>query len=270
MMTQGRRHSWLRSNASRIVATVGILSCTTSYAQPEPGVRPRPPERVRAGDDRTDKPVPQEQRGKTMPPERLGPPRFGQNGPGMGGPGGRPRPWGEVPEPERRQIERFVEEHFPRMYVELQRLKDGDEPRYMRRMTHIAPQMRQMMEAMRTDPQRGTLMIRERQLDFEIRQTVAQYHQAEDEAAKQRIRAHLEEVCGKVFDCRSERRQMEVRELEARLTELQTRLSESEKMRHALIRQRASELLERPALPLEGRGHDDGEAPPQEPDAQPD
>ena len=270
MTIQGNHQSWLRSKAVRIVATVGILSCTTSYAQPEPGMRPRPPELVRAGDDRADKPVPSEQRGKMMPPERLGPPRFGQGRPGLPGPGGRPRPWGEVPEPERDQIQRFIEEHFPRMYVELQRLKSGDEPRYMRRMTHIAPPMRQIMEAMRTDPQRGALMIRERQLDFEIRQTVAQYHQAEDEAAKERIRAHLEEVCGKVFDCRSERRQMEVRELEARLTELQTRLSESEKMRPALIRQRASELLERPAPRPGGEEGRDGPPRPDGPEPEPD
>ena len=269
MTTQGNRRGRLCSDRARILAAICVLSCTISHAQPAPGVRPRPPERARAGDGRTDRPVPPEKE-SIAPAERMGPLRFGQNGRGMGGPGVGPRPWSEVPEPERRPIERFIEEHFPRMYVELQRLKDGDEGRYMRRMTHIAPQMRQMMEAMRTDPQRGTLMIRERQLDFEIRQTVAQYHQAEGEAAKQRIRAHLEEVCGKVFDCRSERRQMEVRELEARLTELQTRLSESEKMRPALIRQRASELLERPAPQPGGEDGRDGPPRPDGPEPEPD
>jgi len=51
---------------------------------------------------------------------------------------------------------------------------------------------------------------------------------------------------------------MEVRELEARLSDLQARLSESEKMRPALIRQRASELLERPAPPTGGDEGSDG------------
>jgi hypothetical protein len=51
---------------------------------------------------------------------------------------------------------------------------------------------------------------------------------------------------------------MEVRELEARLSELQSRLSESEKMRPALIRQRASELLERPAAQPGGEEDPDG------------
>ena len=156
------------------------------------------------------------------------------------------------------------------MYVELQGLKDRDEIRYVRRMTHIAPQMRQIMEVMRADPQRGALMIRERQLEFEIRQTVAQCRKAEDDSARRRIRQHLEELCGKVFDCRSERRQMDVRELEARLSELQSRLSKSEKMRPALIRQRASELLERPAPQPGGAEGPDGGVRPDGPESEPD
>jgi hypothetical protein len=163
-----------------------------------------------------------------------------------------------------------MEEHFPRMYVELQRLKDGDETRYVRRMTRIAPQMRQIMEAMRTDPQRGTLMVRERQLEFEIQQTIARFRSAKDDEAKRRIREHLDGLVGKAFDCRNERRQMEVRELEARLSELQTRLSESEKMRPALIRQRVEDMLEKPAPPPDGEEGDDREARPEEPESEPD
>jgi len=153
-----------------------------------------------------------------------------------------------------------MEEHFPRMYVVLQKLKDRDDIRYARRMTRIAPQMRQIMEAMRTDPQRGTLMVRERQIEFEIQQTIAHFRSAKDDEAKRRIREQLEGIVGKAFDCRNERRQMEVRELEARLSELQTRLSESEKMRPALIRQRVEDMLEKPAPPPDGEEDDGREA----------
>ena len=163
-----------------------------------------------------------------------------------------------------------MEEHFPRMYVELQRLKDRDEARYDRRMTRISLLMRQIMEAMQADPQRGTLMIRERQLEFEIQRTIARFRGAKDDADKRKIREHLEGLVGKAFDCRNERRQMEVRELEARLGELQTRLSESEKMRPALIRQRVADMLEKPAPQPEAEADDDREAHPEEPESDPD
>jgi len=162
-----------------------------------------------------------------------------------------------------------MEEHFPRLYVEMQKLKDRDEVRYARRMTRIAPQMRQIMEAMRTDPQRGTLMVRERQIEFEIQQTIARYRSAKDEVGKRRIREQLEGLVGKAFDCRNERRQMEVRELEARLSELQTRLSESEKMRPALIRQRVEDMLEKRAPPPDGEEDDDREGRPEGPESEP-
>lgn len=228
---------------------VTVLSCAAAYAQPGPRTRVRPAEGV-----------PPAQAEEPTPPGRGFGPRGRPGGPEFERPASRPKPWSDLPEPERRQIERFMEEHFPRMYVELQKLKDRDEVRYARRMTRIAPQMRRIMEAMRTDPQRGALMVRERQIEFEIQQTIARFRSARDDAEKRRIREHLEGLVGKAFDCRNERRQMEVRELEARLSELQTRLSESEKMRPALIRQRVADMLEKPAPKPEAEADDDGEA----------
>jgi hypothetical protein len=166
-------------------------------------------------------------------------------GPGGGAMGGRL--WSEWPEPERRQVEKFIEENFPRMFVELERLKDASEMRYIRRMTRIAPQMRRMMETMRTDPQLGALMIRERQIEMEIWQAVARYRHATNDEDKEKLRTRLNELAGKAFDCRHERRELEVRQLEARLSVLKTRLSESEKMRKELIAGRVTELLEHKA-----------------------
>jgi hypothetical protein len=159
-----------------------------------------------------------------------------------------------------------MEDHFPRLYVEMQRLKDRDEDRYSQRMTRIAPQMRKIMETMRTDPQRGTLMIRERKIEFEIQQTIARFRGAKDDETRVRFREHLDELVSKSFDCRNERRQMEVRELEARLGELHNRLSESEKMRPELIRERVSELLKRRLPRPDG---EDREPHPEGPEAEP-
>jgi len=241
----------------RLGMFVAMLSCTAAYAQPGPRTRTRPAEGVRSA-----------QADEPPPPGRGYGPRGRPGGSEFGRPAGRPRPWSDLPEPERRQIERFMEEHFPRMYVQMQKLKDGDEARYARRMTQIAPQMRHILEEMRTDPQRGTLMVRERQIEFEIQQSIARFRNAKDDAAKRRIREHLEGLVGKMFDFRNERRQMEVHELEARLSELQTRLSESQKMRPALIRQRVEDMLEKPAPPPDGEEGDDRDARPAEPESE--
>ncbi len=175
-------------------------------------------------------------------PGRWGHPPEGRPRGMMGG----PRRWQLWPEAERKQVESFMEESFPRLYVELQRLHDAEPARYARRMTMIGPQMRKIMETLRSDPRLGAVMIRERQIEMEIRQTAARYRRATDEAAKKRLRVQVEELAGKAFDCRHERRELEIKELEARLTVLKDRLSQAESMRPGLIRQRVSKLLEHP------------------------
>jgi len=251
--------------AMSIWCEIGI-SHQYAYAQPGPRMRARPAEGVPPA--QAEEPTPPGRQSGARLESRTSHGRPG--GPEFGRPAGRPRPWNDLPEPERRQIERFMEEHFPRMYVELQRLKGRDESRYIRRMTRIAPQMLQIMEAMRTDPQRGTLMVRERQIEFEIQQTIARFRSAKDDEGKRRIREHLDDLVGKAFDCQNERRQMEVRELESRLSELRSRLSESEKMRPALIRQRVADMLDKPAPPPDAEDGGDREARPEEPPPEPD
>jgi len=265
MNTQRNCLTVMPSKPAFLGVFVAVLSCAAAYAQPGPPSRPRPPEGIRPA--QVEEPTPPGRQSGARLESRTGYGRPG--GPEFGPPAGRPRPWSDLPEPERRQIERFMEEHFPRMYVELQRLKGRDESRYTRRMTRIAPQMRQIMEAMRTDPQRGTLMVRERQLEFEIQQTIARFRSVKNDEGKRRNREHLDDLVGKAFDCQNERRQMEVRELESRLSELRSRLSESEKMRPALIRQRVADMLEKPAPKPDAEKDDDREARPEEPESEP-
>ncbi len=234
----------------RLCALVAMLSCTATYAQPKAGERSRPPEGRRAA-----------QGDEPRSPRREFGPRNDAGDRRRQGPPGHPKSWNEIPEPQRRQVERFMEEHFPRLYLEMQQLKDRNEDRYARRMTRIGPEMRKIMETMRADPERGALMIRERQTEFQIVQTVARYRNAKDEDAKNRIREDLEGLVGEAFDRRNERRQMEVRELESRLNELRTRLSESEKTRHGLVRERVEELLERRVPLPDDEDSDDEESP---------
>ncbi len=231
------------SNEHRVILCMAACIGAVTWAPVRAAAQPpnRPPAQADSGEEpRDDAPRPPGAPGEA--PGRIG----GPGRPGMAGPEGRPKLWPQLPQAERRQIEKFIEENFPRLFVELQRLKDTNERRYVRRMTRLAPQMRRIMETLRRDPQLGALMIRERQVEMEIWQTIAAYHQTEDAAAKARLRKQLAELAAKAFDCRHQRRELEVRELEARLSMLQTRLSEADKARDALIERRVIELLERP------------------------
>ena len=196
----------------------------------------------------------------------------GMNGMGPGDGGAESIPWDQIPEPEKHQIERFMEEHVPRVYMELQKLKERNEERYNRRMTHVAPEMRRIMEVMRADPQRGELLLRERKVQVEIRLTAMQYHRATDESTKQQLKARLVDLCTQAFDCQTQRREMEVKDLEAKLNELRSRVTESASMKNSLIQTRVNELIERghkrrpPGLDhAQGTDNEDSPGPPGKP-----
>jgi len=168
--------------------------------------------------------------------------------------------WESLPDPEKHQIEKFMEENVPRIYMELQGLKSGNPERYNRRMSRVAPEMKRLMDVMRADPQRGELMLKERKVQVEIRITTAQYHKATDEARRQQLKARLVDLCTQAFDCQTQRRQMEVKDLEARLSGLKSRVAESANMKASLIQARVKDLIEHPENRRpkgSGRGEDD-------------
>lgn len=204
--------------------------------------------------------------------ERLHPPDEDRDGPPLpdkldGRPGpfrGRPKPWSEWPAAERRQIEKFIEDNFPRIYVELHQLKEQNERRFDFRMTRMAPQMKRIMETLKVDPPRGTMMIRERQVEMDIFQTMLQYRQATDGATKDRLKSKLTELATQAFDFRHQRRQDEIRDLETRLDLLKSRLTDSQHMRSELIRRHVEEILQRPPPPLAAEEEDRPPPPPEE------
>lgn len=225
--------------------------------------RERPRDRWRAMRDRPD--------GDHGPGDRKDADGFDDHDGGPGHPGDRPEPirWEQLPDLEKHKIEKFMEEHIPRVYMELQKLKDRSVERYNRRMSHVAPEMKRIMDMMRTDPQRGELMLRERKVQVEIRMTAMQYHNATDDAKRQQLKARLVDLCTQAFECQTQRRQMEVKDLEARLSGLKSRVADSANMKASLIQTRVKDLIEHaPDLHPRGPGHaeDDDPGAPTPPD----
>lgn len=197
-------------------------------------------------------PVVRQDDGRSRPlPDRMRSP-----GPdGMRGPGDRPQQmerrrrgsppplWKRFSADERAAVARFIEEHFPRMYLELERLRKNNPDRFAQRMKRIAPEVRRMMEMMEVNPERGALMIQERQLDIEIRHLAGRYRSMDEGPARSKLYNRIQKACGKAFDCRHERRALEIRGLEARIAELEQRHQHTAQMRDELINQELRERL---------------------------
>ena len=162
------------------------------------------------------------------------------------GPGPPRALWQRMTKPEQARMMTFVEEHFPRMYLELDGAKKNQPKRFAKRMGRIAPEMRRVMETMEVQPERGALMIQDRRLDIEMRRLARQYRVADDDESKSRLRQKLQDASGKAFDCQQQRRAMDIRELEARISELKQRHEEATQMREELVEQSVNERLDMP------------------------
>ncbi len=183
--------------------------------------------------DRDSPPEPQARFHRAPPGSRMGP---GDKRPF----GRRPRRpefdlWKRLSETEREGVRAFAQEHFPRMYEQLQRAEERNPVRFRRRMRKILPHLLELMDIMETDPDRGALMIQERRLDIRIRQAASRYRSADGEAQRSRLSKKLRESCAELFDCRQRRRALEILRLEARINELNDRHEEAEGMREQLI-----------------------------------
>jgi hypothetical protein len=143
--------------------------------------------------------------------------------------------WTRLSDEEKEAIESFIEENFPLLHEELERVRSDGGVRYDRRMQRIAPEMRRMMELMVAQPERARLFIQERATDMRFRRAAFGYRQAEDDERRAALRAQLNELGEQLFDIRIQRREMEIRDLEQRIAELRSRIDEARANRDQIV-----------------------------------
>lgn len=209
---------------------------------PPPREDGRRPDGARGWRDRDDDGAGPRRDGRPGPPGDRGPGRPGPRE--RGGPGAPPRAmWSRMDEPEREHMESFMEEHFPKLVVELGKAEADNPRQFERRMNRIAPRIREVMDVMERDPERGVLLIKERRLDFEAMHLAAAVRRGDGEP--DRVRRRVRDLSCEMFDLRQQRRHLEIRKIEARLDELKARVAEAEAMRDKLIEKETAERLER-------------------------
>jgi len=138
-----------------------------------------------------------------------------------------------------------MEEHFPTEFLELQALRERRPLMFRQRMRRLAPEMLHLMELMQTHPERASLEGQEFRLHAQIRRLAMQYGRSSDDVARKKIAEELRERVGEVFDCQAQIRQLQIRELEARLSELRTRVKETRESREQIIDRRVDTILNR-------------------------
>lgn len=237
--------AWVVALVAFGLGTQMALATMAEGRQPDP-----PPEDRRGSREPAEEPEasPPPRDEAPNPEDRL-PPPVPRPGARRHRPGPPPGLWRRMSEPERQRVVEFVEEHFPRLYIELEGHKERKPQAFARQMKRVVPEMLRLMEMMETHPERGTLMIQERRIDMEIRRVAQQYRSARKEGKRSRLRNKMRDLCAQAFDCRHRRRELEIRELEGRLEELKQRHAQAAEMRRKLIEQQVKARLDRPAIP---------------------
>ncbi len=166
--------------------------------------------------------------------ERHGPRRRD----GAGRPG---RPTVELNAEQREQLLAFIAEHFPFLHERLADEAAADRPVAGRLIRKLWP----LYETCQRNPELGGLLVAEHKLEFRIRQAARSYRSMEDEADRQELRGELEKLLREQFDVQTERRALELRELEARLAVQKRRLEHRREAREQTVLRRLEELTER-------------------------
>jgi len=155
---------------------------------------------------------------------------------------GRPdRPPVELNAEQRQQLLAFVAEHFPFLHERLLDEAAADRPVAGRLIRKLWP----LYETCQRDPELGGLLVAEHKLEFRIRQSARSYRGTDDETARHDLRNELENLLREQFDVQTERRALELRELETRIAEQKRRLEHRREARERTILRRLEELTER-------------------------
>lgn len=113
----------------------------------------------------------------------------------------------------------------------------------MRGMEGMMPDMYNPERMRAADPEMFELEQNDQRLDRESHELAEQYRRAPEGPAREEVRGKLRETVAKHFKARQERRELEVKRLQAQLERLRGALEKRSKEADAIIERRMSQLL---------------------------
>jgi len=173
--------------------------------------------------------------------------RRGERGPERGFDRGFERGiWRRLSEEERAELYELVKENLPELYQELEKIRQDQTRRFHRRMARLAPKLLDLLDLMEVDPERGKLAIKEHKLEIRLRVLLLQYHKSQDELERAELRTMIKPVVVQKLECRQERHEQEIRNLEARIAHLRDRLERAAANRDKLVAKALDRYLSEP------------------------
>ncbi len=146
----------------------------------------------------------------------------------------------EMHEFRQRAIE-FVRNHFPERHEQMMNLRESDPREFRRRMMELLPRIRQAMTLMERDPEMGRLVIRERQVHFQIEKAGRDYSETDSVTTRDAIRRDIRRMAEEMHEIRSGIAEHKIAQLEKRLEQVRNRLERDRERKN----QRIEEFIEK-------------------------
>lgn len=137
----------------------------------------------------------------------------------------------------------FTREHFPPIYLRLERLRRVDAREFQRMLRRTHNRLKPMMDMHKANPRAAEKAIEEYRLQMVIVDLADQYRRAETDAERTRLKAEIETRIRERFDRHQERTRLVIEGLRKRLDEQERRLTERERDKETLLREELERTL---------------------------
>lgn len=241
----------------RVIGGLVLVALATgtfglAWAEQGPGQEPRPRQ-----------PLPG-MREDAPPPEGRGPSRWpaapGEWPRSRSGP--KPGIFGPVTDEEVAQILEFLGQYLPEIRVDLEKMRDENPSLFQAYLRRMRFEIRQLKSLREEDEKAFQNALEEKRLRHRSRDLAARIRASTNDAERERLRAELREVVGKLFDAELLTREAHLKRLEEQLKRLREELKESGTRRTEEIEQRLERLINPPParMPEEGGPPEEGGA----------
>jgi hypothetical protein len=160
------------------------------------------------------------------PPQDAGRP----GGPHHGGPDGP-----VLAPQEKEELLAFVRDHFPELYRRLQQFQNTDPGAYGRSVRRLTMPMLHMMRVSKNDPQLAAKRSAEHRVELELDDLQSHYAAQASDAERRQTRSRIRQLVEKRFDLRQQRLELEITNMQKRLDQARSHLTQQAASRPQLI-----------------------------------
>ncbi|MCK5145469.1 hypothetical protein KAR48_01870 [bacterium] len=142
-----------------------------------------------------------------------------------------------------KRVLQFLEELLPGASSSLQELKNKRPVIYRRRIQKYFKELQHIERVKEIDSGRYQNLLKEKRLELESNSLALKYRNASDDSNRTVIKKELEELLYKLFDCRQENRDEELKLLEERVNKLRERNQKRLHDKLEIVDKRLKQLL---------------------------